>query len=201
MKIKILGIVGVLLLILNFIPLTSGLVILQEQEIQSKIESRGDYIQTMFIFGRIQQLQSTEEGISFIPSNVYLFMKQKSPEMAVTYVGHVRSADQRMYFSQETTFKGFLSLKIICGIFRFQYHTPEAPSIIFHMDTEARILTVMSVDSSEVLWTDLQNVGDGSCTIPTEGYIDAGEQITDCYGTISLVYIPSQTLIATFTFP
>jgi len=200
MKIKILGILVIILTVVSVLPVASAIQILKENEIQDKMGTSGDYIQTMFLIGRIQDLQITDEDTSFIPFNVFLLMKQQSPDISVSYFGRVRATGQRMYFSDDNQFKGYLSTKFVFGIFRFEYHTPENPIILFRLDNEERTITVISIEQSDILWSDFQNVGDGSCNISTEGYVAAADQITDCYGTISLYYSPTQTIIATFEF-
>lgn len=73
------------------------------------------------------------------------------------------------------------------------------PMIMFIMDDMANTLTVASVDPFNVLWSDIFIEGD--CNISGLGtYVLAGDVIFDCQGTISLVYIPTNTTLGVFYF-
>ena len=79
-------------------------------------------------------------------------------------------------------------------------HTHKMPLICFEKDENENTLTVAPVSSmsSETSWSDISIVGEG--TPPTNGYITAGDVITNCYGEIEIVYTPTNTVIASFTF-
>jgi len=75
------------------------------------------------------------------------------------------------------------------------------PSIAFTQDTDQRTLTVTSVDPSDVLWSDIMNIGVGVCAMPFVGFVEPGDLIFGCYGTITLKYVPTNTILSSWTFP
>jgi hypothetical protein len=75
----------------------------------------------------------------------------------------------------------------------------ETPSIQFVKDNLADKLTIASAQPSDLLWSDF--VISGTCDSSGLGtYVVAGDQITGCSGTISLRYIPTNTLLGTWDF-
>jgi hypothetical protein len=80
----------------------------------------------------------------------------------------------------------------------FSYLFSSTPSITFTADYDDHLMTVASTESN-VLWSDIEF--SGSCDISGLGtYVTAGDVITDCYGTITVIFSPISTLIATFEF-
>ena len=76
---------------------------------------------------------------------------------------------------------------------------PTTPIITFVMDDIADTLTVTSVDSLNVLWSDIYI--DGNCNISGLGtYVLAGDVIFSCQGKITLYYIPTCTILGSFLF-
>lgn len=73
------------------------------------------------------------------------------------------------------------------------------PNIQFIADEENRVLTIKFV-SEKVLWDDIEI--EGTCDSSKLGdYVKKGDKITDCSGTISIVYKPTGTLLYTYIFP
>jgi len=73
------------------------------------------------------------------------------------------------------------------------------PVIIFVKDNIHLTLTVASVDPENVLWSDIYV--NGSCNTSGLGtYVTAGDAISDCQGTINITYLPTNTLIGSWTF-
>jgi hypothetical protein len=123
---------------------------------------------------------------------------QRSNDFTGSYIGHIKDSSSRMYISKQYDFRGILTSHFICGFFR--YEAPETPEIMFVMDSTAKTLTVTSVDSSDVLWSDITKVGTGSCALPNNQYVNPGDKITNCYGQVQLLYIPSNTVLCVFEF-
>lgn len=69
------------------------------------------------------------------------------------------------------------------------------PTILF--DQGENILLVRSIDSTGLFWEDMQIIG--TATLPT-GSINAGDKITDCSGTVTIVYVPTNSIIGEFIF-
>lgn len=76
------------------------------------------------------------------------------------------------------------------------------PSIQFVKDDVHDKLTVASADPIDIQWADLNLSCTGSTTLvyPSSGYVLAGNEITNCSGTISVRYVPTNTLLGTWTF-
>lgn len=153
---------------------------------------------TYFFFGRIDDLQRDDYATSFIGKNVLLYFYSNSPDMKGWYAGHIKGT-QRFYVSSDYEFHGFMTLHFVCGVFKHQL--PSTPSIMFMSNIFDNSITVMSVSPENILWSDITNVGSGSCVFPPNMYVTAGDNITDCYGTIQLLHIPTNTILATFDFP
>ena len=77
---------------------------------------------------------------------------------------------------------------------------PDTPEIIFAMDLENNTLTVVYVNPDDVLWSDLDQIGSGTCDPLPTGNVTVGDMITNCSGTIVLRYIPTNEVIGVFEF-
>ena len=76
----------------------------------------------------------------------------------------------------------------------------ETPSIYFAKDSTDNTLTVTYVDSYSVLWSELEFTG-GTCdTSNLVGFVREGDEITDCQGTITVIYEPTYELLGAYTF-
>lgn len=72
-------------------------------------------------------------------------------------------------------------------------------SVILTADDYANTLTVALAMPSDILWSDVDI--DGTCDISGLGtYVVAGDVITNCYGTISLIYVPFNMDLGEFEF-
>jgi PKD repeat protein len=49
-------------------------------------------------------------------------------------------------------------------------------------------------------WSDFQNVGSGSCILPTSGHPDIGDVITGCNGMVILQYVPNGVVSGSWNF-
>jgi hypothetical protein len=72
------------------------------------------------------------------------------------------------------------------------------PDIAFQKNDEDNSLMVINVEG-DLNWNELEQVGSGSCNIPT-GTIIAGDKITDCQGEIIIRHIETNTLIVYWEF-
>jgi hypothetical protein len=76
---------------------------------------------------------------------------------------------------------------------------PTTPIITFVMDDIADTLTVTSVDSLNVLWSDVMI--NGSCDTSGLGiYVTAGDVIFNCKGRIVIIYRPTNKMLGLFDF-
>ena len=87
------------------------------------------------------------------------------------------------------------------GICReWDYLEPEStPNIQFVMDDLNDKLTVVSADPSDIPWADIEI--NGTCDTSDLGtYVTVGDTITSCSGTITIRYIPTDTLLGIWEF-
>lgn len=74
------------------------------------------------------------------------------------------------------------------------------PSIYFTKSNSEKTLTVLGTDySSPLRWSDIEIQG----TCDTSGldiYVSEGDVITDCFGSITIRYSPSKSIIGVWTF-
>jgi len=75
----------------------------------------------------------------------------------------------------------------------------ETPSIDFIQDDIDDTLTVVSINSARVPWSTIYISGTYQ-TKSTHYYVEAGDQITGCSGTITITYMPTDELIGSWTF-
>jgi hypothetical protein len=95
----------------------------------------------------------------------------------------------------------WIQIGIILGIVDLpQYEPPETPDISFEMDTENNTLTVSYVYPEDVLWSDIDQIGSGTCDPLPTGNVTTGDEITNCIGIIVLRYIPTDEVLGVFDF-
>jgi hypothetical protein len=179
-------------------PAAQGLHLISDNEkIQRLLTSTNTDVYIWMMFGSINDLQKNNDSTSFYPVNVFVFLYQKTSGMTGWAAVHLKSTTQRFYTPSNFDFKGILTRHFICGIFRHSYVPP--PEIVFTMDITQKTLTVVSADN-DILWSDISTT-ESTCTIPTTGYVRAGDRITNCYNTITILYLPTDTVIGTYQFP
>jgi len=209
MKNKILcSLIVVFLLSMAVLPASGAIYILKEKEDIDEILNSG-YEVKMFFIGRIDDLIIDEQQTSFYPINVFIIAIQKYDETTTSYIGRIKSTSQRFYLPNNYDFKGILTLRFICGGFRYEEHGPDVPSISFtKTDTdEINQLTVVSVDPVDVLWPDIRLLVDGEArNHGNSGTVKAGDiiDLTSIAGTgeytVSIIHIPTNTLIGVYEF-
>ena len=75
----------------------------------------------------------------------------------------------------------------------------DTPDISFFADDDDKTVTIAAADPSNISWSDIEIIG--NCDTSGLGvYVAAGEKITECYGDITLRWVPTNTLLAVFTF-
>lgn len=95
----------------------------------------------------------------------------------------------------------WVKIGIILGIVDPTIQGPsETPDISFEMDMENNTLTVISVSPEDVLWTDIGQIGSGSCDPLPTGNVTVGDEITNCAGIIVLRYAPTDDVLGIFDF-
>jgi len=76
---------------------------------------------------------------------------------------------------------------------------PQTPAIEFQQDLGNNTLTVVTAPV-DVLWSDIKEIGEGSCAPFPEGSVVAGDMITNCTGIIVLQYVPTSIILGVFEF-
>lgn len=89
---------------------------------------------------------------------------------------------------------------ILLGFIDPQQQNTHTPVIGFEQDLINKTLTVISVDVDTVLWSDITEIGDGSCDPLPDGNVTIGDTLTTCAGIIALWYVPTKEVIGVFEF-
>ena len=76
----------------------------------------------------------------------------------------------------------------------------ETPDISFEMDMENNTLIVSYVYPEDVSWSDIDQIGSGTCDPLPTGNVTVGDEITNCMGVIVLRYIPTNEVLGVFDF-
>lgn len=77
---------------------------------------------------------------------------------------------------------------------------PQTPTIHFVQDNVTKTLIVASVSPEIVPWSDVDEIGAGSCDPLPTGTIMAGDSIANCTGILVLRYIPTDAVLGIFEF-
>ncbi|MBN2599610.1 MAG: hypothetical protein JXA75_03630 [Candidatus Thermoplasmatota archaeon] len=93
----------------------------------------------------------------------------------------------------------WIKLGILLGFIDPSQQPPQTPDIGFQQDLENDTITVTYVAAS-VLWSDIAEIGAGSCDPFPEGNVTAGDLITNCAGIIVLQYLPTYEILGVFEF-
>jgi hypothetical protein len=93
----------------------------------------------------------------------------------------------------------WIKLGILLGYIEWSQQ-PQSPTISFEQDDANNTLTVVSVSPANILWSDIVEIGEGSCDPLPSGNVTTGDTLTDCAGIIVLQYIPTYEIIGVFEF-
>ncbi|HUT00026.1 MAG TPA: hypothetical protein VMY59_06895 [Candidatus Thermoplasmatota archaeon] len=94
----------------------------------------------------------------------------------------------------------WVKIGILLGFIDPNQQQPQTPNIVFQQDTTNKTVQVLSIDSNDVLWSDIDQIGAGSCDPLPVGNVTAGDILTNCTGIIVLQYIPTQEILGVFEF-
>jgi len=95
----------------------------------------------------------------------------------------------------------WISVGIILGIVDLSdYEPPEILRISFEMDMDNNTLVVDYVTPEDILWGDIDQIGNGTCDPLPTGNVTVGDEITNCLGMIVLRYIPKNKVLGVFEF-
>jgi len=94
----------------------------------------------------------------------------------------------------------WIKVGILLGFIDPSQQLPQTPVIDFQQDLVNRTLTVLSVDASDVLWSDISEIGAGGCDPLPVGNVTVGDTLTNCTGIIVLQYSPTYEILGVFEF-
>ena len=94
----------------------------------------------------------------------------------------------------------WVKVGIIIGVVDPSPDGSETPEIVFMQDLINSTLTVISVYPDNVLWSDIDQIGSGSCDPLPNGTVAPDDVIANCTGIIVLRYIPTNEVIDIFEF-
>lgn len=93
----------------------------------------------------------------------------------------------------------WIKVGILLGFIDPTQQPPQTPTISFQPDLGNDTLTV-TYTAADVLWSDISEIGAGSCNPFPEGNVTAGDMITNCTGIIVLQYLPTYEILGVFEF-
>lgn len=94
----------------------------------------------------------------------------------------------------------WVKIGILLGYIDPSQQQTQTPDIGFLQDNTNNTLTVISTSAPDILWSDISEVGDGSCDPLPAGNVTAGDVITNCTGVVVLLYLPTYEVIGAFEF-
>jgi hypothetical protein len=94
----------------------------------------------------------------------------------------------------------WVKVGILLGFIDPSQQPPQTPDIVFQQDLGNDTLTVTYATAVNVLWSDISEIGAGSCDPFPEGNVTAGDMITNCTGIVVLQYIPTYEILGVFEF-
>jgi flagellar biosynthesis protein FliQ len=95
----------------------------------------------------------------------------------------------------------WVKLGILLGYIDPTQKPTQTPDIGFAQDSTNHTLSVISMSAADILWSDISEVGEGSCDPLPTGNVTIGNMITNCTGIIILLYLPTYEVIDAFEFP
>jgi hypothetical protein len=94
----------------------------------------------------------------------------------------------------------WVKIGIILGFIDPSQQPPQTPDVVFEQDEVNNTLMVVSVNQDNVLWSDIAEIGSGSCDPFPVGNVTVGGEIINCSGIIVLQYIPTEAILGVFEF-
>jgi hypothetical protein len=76
---------------------------------------------------------------------------------------------------------------------------PQTPDIGFQQDLGNKTLTV-TYTTADILWSDISEIGAGSCDPLPVGNVVVGDTLTNCTGILVLQYVPTFEILGVFEF-
>ena len=93
----------------------------------------------------------------------------------------------------------WVKVGILLGFIDPSEQPPQTPDIGFQQDLGNSTLTV-TYTPADVQWSDITEIGAGSCDPLPEGDVLVGDTLTNCTGIIALLYVPTYEVVGVFEF-
>jgi hypothetical protein len=93
----------------------------------------------------------------------------------------------------------WVKVGILLGFIDPSQQPPQTPDIVFQQDLGNNSLTV-TYTPADIQWSDITEIGAGSCDPLPEGDVLVGDTLTNCTGIIALLYIPTYEVVGVFEF-
>ncbi len=94
----------------------------------------------------------------------------------------------------------WVKLGILLGYIDPSGWTTQTPSISFQQDPGNSTLTVTYTSANDILWSDIAQIGAGSCDPFPAGNVTVGDIITNCTGILVLQYLPTYEVLGVYEF-
>ena len=210
MNIKKIIQVSIIVSFIILLPSSNALTSVEKSQV--RLENDGSFIilqefnEKTILLGRITNLQIVEDIAIFNPISVWYLGSHSLDNETEWFFGHTTNQD-KTYGFRDIEFKGILTRGFIFGVLENNFVS--TPSILFQKADKAYInsLTVVASDPPDVLWHNIEVQVDGILADHgMVGYVIAGNiiDLTAIAGigayTISIRYVPTNTLIGSYDF-
>jgi len=168
-------------------------------EIQEKVLNQVDKIDEKPVF--YKQLNSNQSIIQKIWQLVFNYRMLRFSICALVYITFPSKITMLRTLTWSIKVIRWIKVGVILSIIDPDFwKAPEVPEINFEMDMANNTLTVQYINTEDVLWSDIDQIGSGNCDPFPSGTVAVGDMITNCQGIIVLRYIPTNGIIDVFEF-
>lgn len=160
----------------------------------------------IFMIGRITNLHIEEEIVVFNPINVWYFGNEQLDNETIWSFGHTTNQEKIFCFNN-SEFKGIITRGYIFGVINSDIVSTVQITFQKADKMYENYLTVIAAEPSDIAWMDIETQVNGTAIHHgMSGAVTAGDIIDVTalagigYYTISLRYIPTNTLIGSYMF-
>jgi hypothetical protein len=94
----------------------------------------------------------------------------------------------------------WVKIGILLGYIDPSQQQNQTPNIGFQQDLLNHTLTVTSTSASDILWSDIAEIGSGSCDPFPNGTVVVGDIIANCSGILVFQYLPTYEVLGVYEF-
>lgn len=148
----------------------------------------------------VKPLNSNQSIIQKIWQLIYNYRMIRFALSAIVYIIFPSKITMLRTFTWSIKLLRWMKVGVLLGTIDPNWKPPETPDIGFAMDDVNNTLTVEYVYPDDISWTDIDQIGSGSCDPLPSGTIAVDDTITNCQGIIVLRYKLTNGIIGIFEF-